>query len=80
MADRTQILEHLAEAQRHVTESERHLFEQRERIARLEREGNDTTEANRLLNKIEDVLRRHAADLERIRVQLAAEATGDTAS
>ena len=80
MADRAQILENLAEAQRHVTDSERHLFEQRERIARLEREGNDTTEANRLLKKIEDELGRHTANLERIRGQLAAEATGDTAS
>ena len=80
MADRAQILEHLAEAQRHVSDSERKLYEQRERIARLEREGDNTTEANRLLKEIEDVLRRHAADLERIRGQLAAEATGDTAS
>jgi hypothetical protein len=72
MTERASILEQLAEAQRLVAESERRLFEQRERVAKLERDGDDTVEARQRLTQIEERLRHHAEDLEGVRQALAA--------
>jgi hypothetical protein len=72
MTERVRILELFAEAQRLVADSERHLFEQRERLAKLERDGHDTGEARRRLTEIEERLKHHAEDLEGARRALAA--------
>ena len=72
MTERVRILEHLAEAQRLVAENERDLFEQRERVEKLERDGEDTVEARQRLTHIEERLRQHSEELEGVRRALAA--------
>ena len=52
-------LRHLAEAERHVAQGEHHIVEQEARIAELDRNGNDTTHASRLLENFRAVQEQH---------------------
>ena len=61
---------HLAEAERHVALGERHIAEQEERIARLARQGHDTTVAQRLLNSFFALQLQHIQHRDRIRNML----------
>jgi hypothetical protein len=47
-------LRHFKEAERHVAKGDRYITEQEARIAELDREGHDTTEALRLLESFRD--------------------------
>jgi hypothetical protein len=62
--------DHLAAAERHIEEAERHILCQRGLVAQMEREGHDTTVANRLLRRFEEMLCMHIADRERLRKEL----------
>jgi Mg2+ and Co2+ transporter CorA len=48
--DHAMQLRHLEEADRHVAQGERHIAEQEERIAGFARRGQDTAEAQKLLD------------------------------
>lgn len=48
--------DHLAQAKRHVAEGERHVADQIARIAQLERDGHDTTQAEAFLKTLEQAL------------------------
>lgn len=65
------IVDHLALAERHVTDGERCVAEQRARIARVGRDGHDTTESILLLGQFQEVLELHVADRDRLRKELA---------
>jgi hypothetical protein len=49
-------LSHLELANRHIAEGEHRIAEQKARIARLERDGRDTTASKKLLNVFEETL------------------------
>jgi hypothetical protein len=68
--DPVMLQEHLAQAERHVSEGERNATQQRELIARLERDGYDTGEARRQLRQFEAWLALHIADRDRLRKEL----------
>jgi hypothetical protein len=57
--DRETELRHLAEAERHVAQGEHHIAEQEARIAELDRNGNHTTHASRLLENFGAVQEQH---------------------
>jgi hypothetical protein len=68
--DPVMLQEHLAQAERHVSEGERNATQQRELIARLERDGCDTGEARRQLRQLEAWLALHIEDRDRLRKEL----------
>jgi hypothetical protein len=68
--DRAILEQHLLEAEGHVSQGERHVRDERELIARLERQGHDTTEAIRLLRQFEELQTLHVSDRERLQREL----------
>jgi len=68
--DRAMLLDHLAQAEHHVSVGARHIARQREIIAELERTGADSTEANLLLQLLEELQALHLADRDRLRAEL----------
>jgi hypothetical protein len=68
--DKNTIRDHLALARRHVTEAERHLAQQRELIARLERDGHDASASKDLLGQFEQLYTLHVADRDRLEKEL----------
>jgi hypothetical protein len=74
--DRTLIEEHLAPAKRHVTQGQECIVRERELIQRLERDGRDTSEACRLLDRFEELQALFSADRERIRKELETSTAG----
>lgn len=48
--DMEMIERHLKQARRHVAEGERHIANQQELLPRLDRDGHDTIEAEKLLD------------------------------
>jgi hypothetical protein len=68
--DREMLKAHLEQAERHVSEGEQHITRQRELIAELERKGRDTTRANELLCRFEEMLALHVHDRDRLRKEL----------
>ena len=64
--DRALIGDHLAKAERHVDEGHRHVAHQREIVASLERDGNDTTQARALLAQFEELQAMFIADRDRL--------------
>lgn len=70
--DREMVERHLGQARRHVEEGKRHITGQRELLARLERDGHDTTEAAKLLASFEDLQRMHVTDRDRLERELVA--------
>ena len=69
--DRSRIENHLADAERHVIEGEHHVLKQREIIALMSERGHSTTDAERLLQTLEESQRLHLTDRERLRQELA---------
>jgi len=57
---------HLAEAREHLVTGQRAIFRQRELITLLERDGEDTEEAIRLLASFEHLQKLHEAEHERL--------------
>jgi hypothetical protein len=69
--DRNMILDHLAMVRRHVARGEQIIARQREMIARLERAGCDTSDAERLLLRFEKLQSIHIEDRERLEKKLS---------
>lgn len=61
----------LVTAEKHVAEGQRHVYDQRHILAGLERDGQDTTEARRLLANFEDAQKLHLEDRDRIAKELS---------
>jgi hypothetical protein len=68
--DRKMILDHLELARRHVAEAERHIDQQRWIIARLERDGNDTSASKTLLEQFQQFYKMHVEDRDRLQKEL----------
>ncbi len=68
--DRALLKRHLAQTERYITEGERHIADQRDLIAKLERDGHDTVHARRLLTQFEELQALHIAARERLQAQL----------
>jgi hypothetical protein len=66
-ADDAVLREHLELAQRYVTEGQWHVQRQRAVIRGLERYGYDSRDARWLLGTIEDLLRMHVRERDRLR-------------
>ena len=60
----------LAQAERDVSQGQRHIAQQRELIAKLERDGHDTKQAIELLHQFEQLQEMHVADRDRLRKEL----------
>jgi hypothetical protein len=71
MLDRETLLQHFSLAERHVSQGERHVARQREIVAELKDDGRDLETARNLLASFEELYRRHVADRDRIRQELA---------
>jgi hypothetical protein len=69
--DRAMIEEHLAQAERHVALGEHHIALQRERVAKLGRDGHDFTQASVLLTNFEELQAIYVADRDRLEGKLA---------
>jgi hypothetical protein len=68
--DRATLVDTLAAAERHLAEAEHQVANQREHVARLERDGQDTAQPTQLLQQLEEVLDVHLADRDRLRKEL----------
>jgi hypothetical protein len=68
--DRKMILDHLELARRHVAEAERHIDQQRWTIARLERDGHDTSASKTLLEQFQQFYKMHVEDRDRLQKEL----------
>ena len=72
---RAMLEQHLAEAEQHIIKGERHVAYQRERVAKLENGGHNTTDAityaRKSLDLFEDILLSYVAERDRLRKQLA---------
>ena len=68
--DRAALEDHLAAAERHLAEAECQVANQREHVAQLERDGQDTAQSIQLLAQFEEVLAMHIADCDRLRKEL----------
>jgi hypothetical protein len=64
--NRIMLTHYLAQAEEHVASGRRAIIRQRELILDLERDGQNTGEARRLLVKFEESLKLHVADRERL--------------
>ena len=60
--DRQTISEHLALADRHIAQGEKHLARQEALIAKLDRDGHDTTHARMILTTLRDSQALHYQD------------------
>ena len=69
--DESTLRQYLAGAETHVRQGEVHLARQRQLIAALERDGHDTTQAERLLTTFEETQALHIADCKRLTEELA---------
>ncbi len=63
--------QHLAQAEEHIALGQHHIARQRKLVAKLERDGHDTTDARRLLANFEKTQEMHLADRDRILKELA---------
>lgn len=64
--ERRMLERHLAQAEEHISLGERHIAQQRELVARLERDGHDSTEASNLLDNFEELQAVHIAHRDRL--------------
>jgi hypothetical protein len=69
--DRRRLVQHLVEAERHVCEAERLVNHQRRTIAKRRRDSHHTELAMHLLEEMEESLRLHTEDRDRLLQQLA---------
>jgi hypothetical protein len=65
------VVESLAQAEEHVVMGQKHITRQRELVAKLERNGQDSSEAQRLLREFEEIYAMHLANRERLRHEAA---------
>ena len=70
--DRATLSRELALAEAHIRRGAEHIERQRGRVAELERDGHDATQARQLLVTFEDTQRLHVAGRDRIARELAA--------
>jgi len=68
--DRQTIIDRLELADWHVAEGTFHVNRQRRLIEALTREHQDTTQANEILKKFEEILATHTADRDRLLKEL----------
>lgn len=68
--DRATVERRLAQCERHVALGAEHVRSQRELIAKLEKDGHDTTAAAALLLQFEELQALHIADRDRLRQEL----------
>jgi hypothetical protein len=61
---------HLQRAERHVAVAQEHVRRQRERVAKLERDGHDASAAGTLLAQFEELEIMHIAHRDRLARQL----------
>ena len=71
MNRRALVQEHLELAKRHVEQGRDHVARQAELAAKLQRDGHDAGDAQRLLRQFEDMLALHIADRDRLQAELA---------
>ena len=71
VTDEAMLRERLKSAQHNATEGQLHVHRQRAVIRRLEREGHDSREARWFLGTIEDLLRMHIRERDRLARELA---------
>jgi len=71
--DRETLGDHLARAEEHVALSEKSILHQRELIAELERQRLQAEEARKILALLEDLQEIHSANVDRLRIALAAQ-------
>ena len=64
--DREMVERHLAQAEAHIETGYKNIARQREVIAHMEREGQDTASARHTLTQFEELQALHIADRERI--------------
>lgn len=69
--DSQMLVDHLAQAERHLVQAQEHVRLQHDVIAKLQRNGHDTRQANTLLNTFIDMEAAHLADRDRLRRELA---------
>lgn len=72
--DGRRLAQHLVEAERHVSERERLVEHQRKTIEKRRRDGHHTELAMQLLHEMEESLRLHVQDRDRLRREWAANA------
>lgn len=70
--DRATLERHLVMAEGHVRSGAEHLAQQREIVAKLERDGRDTKIASDLLRTFEEMQDMHVADRDRIAAEIDA--------
>jgi hypothetical protein len=68
--DRAMQLRHLEQAERHLAEGIRHIADQEQLIAKLDRGGQDTTAAQRLLENFHSTQALHTAQRHHILKEL----------
>jgi hypothetical protein len=68
---RAMILEHLAQSEEHVAVGERHVADQLALIARLERDGLNSEDAQDLLARFQALLAEHIAHRDRLQKELS---------
>jgi len=64
--DREMLEQHLLHAEARVAQGDRRVTKQRRLVARLERDGQDTSEARTLLAELEESRKLHVADRDRL--------------
>jgi hypothetical protein len=70
-SEKRRIAQHLLESERHVAEGERLVEHQRMRVEKRRRDGHHTQLAMQLLTEMEESLRLHLQDRDRLRQELA---------
>jgi arginine repressor len=70
--DRRMWERHLVQAEQHVALGERHIARQYELVAKLERDGQDATEAKLFLDTLQELQATHIAHRDRLLRELAA--------
>jgi hypothetical protein len=73
-SDGRRLAHHLVEAERHVSDGERLVEHQRRTIEKRRRDGHHTELAMQLLEEMEESLRLHVQDLDRLRQEMASSA------
>ena len=71
LMDKALVRDHLEQARRHVADGDKHVARQRQLVAKLDRDGHDSSEARRLLEQFEELLRLHIQDRDRLIKELS---------
>jgi hypothetical protein len=68
--DREELRRQLGDAEAHVARADRQVVKQRWTVARLERDGKDTTAARAVLTQFEETRKKYIAERDRLRRRL----------